>query len=137
MKKKKLELTKEDISILDGMVKNSNSYFIRRKTQSLLLLHEGKMIKELVKIFKVNRNTLGGWRKEWEQNKKIAMKKGRGRKEKLSQEIQMEIHTLVKQYPNNIKRVHQEVMDKNNIRFSRELLRKIIKKNSNLKEQRE
>jgi transposase len=137
MKKKKLELTKEDISILDGMVKNSNSYFIRRKAQSLLLLHEGKMIKELVKIFKVNRNTLGGWRKEWEQNKKIAMKKGRGRKEKLSQEIQMEIHTLVKQYPNNIKRVHQEVMDKNNIRFSRELLRKIIKKNSNLKEQRE
>jgi transposase len=128
MKKKKLELTKEDISILDGMVKNSNSYFIRRKAQSLLLLHEGKMIKELVEIFKVNRNTLGGWRKEWEQSKKIAMKKGRGRKEKLSQEIQMEIHTLVKQYPNNIKRVHQEVMDKNNIRFSKELLRKIIKK---------
>jgi hypothetical protein len=64
MKKKKLELTKEDISILDGMVKNSNSYFIRQKAKSLLLLHEGKMIKELVEIFKVNRNTLGGWRKE-------------------------------------------------------------------------
>jgi transposase len=90
------------------------------------------MIKDLVEIFDVKRDTIGRWRKEWESQRKVLMRKGRGRKETLSDEIQEEIHSLVKEYPNNIKIVHQMVEEKHNIKFSIDTLRRVIKKNSNL-----
>ncbi len=129
MRKKRLELSRSDREELDRIQKESPKHYERDKAKALLLLADGKMIKELVDIFNVERNTIGKWRKEWEEERKISIKKGRGRKEMLSNEIQDDIHSTVKEYPNNLKEVHRIIQDRYNIVFSIDTLRKVIKKN--------
>ena len=60
------ELSGDEIATLNEMVKNHNSYHIRRRAHAVLLSYEQFGIAEIARACKVSRNSVSSWLKAWE-----------------------------------------------------------------------
>lgn len=59
-------LTKEQKACLNEVWKEGGTHRQRQRAQALLLSDQGKTIEELAAIFRVDRDTVSRWIKQWE-----------------------------------------------------------------------
>ncbi len=128
MRQKKIELTEEEIKRLEAQVKNSPKSYERDRAKSILLLHKGMLIKEIVKVIDVHRNTIGRWQKEWREQSKISMKSGRGAVPKLTEEMRVDLEKFLKENPYSVTKAHKMIMAKYGISLHRSTVAHHIKK---------
>ena len=75
-------LTRETLKMLDRIYKQSKYYQVRQRAHCIQLTSKGYKISELMKIFKVSRNTIYNWLNSWESSNLVGLynQPGRGRK---------------------------------------------------------
>jgi len=61
-------LSKETVKLLRRIYKQSQYYQVRQRAHCIQLSYQGYTIAELMKIFKVSRNTIYNWFNSWESN---------------------------------------------------------------------
>merc|ERR1712117_603111 len=68
--------------MLDRIYKQSKYYQVRQRAHCIQLTSKGYKISELMKIFKVSRNTIYNWLNSWESSNLVGLynQPGRGRK---------------------------------------------------------
>ena len=120
-------LKTEEFEALESGSKNSN-HTIRKRSQCLLLSHQGRTIIDLSSIFDVDRRTIERWFDKWEKEgvNSLPITTGRGAKTRLKgleQVIseQLEIHSR------NLKNVLLHLEEKHNIRIYKKTLQNFLK----------
>ena len=75
-------LSKETLKILDRIYNQSKYYQVRQRAHCIQLSFQGHKISELMKIFKVSRNTIYNWFNNWDLESLVGLynNPGRGRK---------------------------------------------------------
>ena len=76
----------------------------------------------------VHRNTIGRWLKEWKEQNKTSMKKGRGALPKLTEEMKIDLENFIKENPYSVTKAHKMIMEKYKISLHRSTVAKHIKK---------
>ncbi|QMU31025.1 helix-turn-helix domain-containing protein [Adhaeribacter radiodurans] len=77
-------MTEEEQALLKRHYQTSKDGTVRKRSQCLLLSHQGMRIQALSETFGVQRATISRWFNSWETTKALAISCGRGRKKKLS-----------------------------------------------------
>jgi transposase len=120
-------LKTEEIEALEQSCKNSNNT-IRKRSQCLLLSHQGRTIIDLASIFDVDRRTIERWFDKWEKEglNSLPISTGRGVKTRLKglEEVlskQLEIHSR------NLKNVLLHLEEKHNISICKKTLQNFLK----------
>ncbi|MDY7007017.1 MAG: helix-turn-helix domain-containing protein [Cyanobacteriota bacterium] len=74
-------LTKDTLTLLELIYKHSKYYQVRQRAHWIKLSYQGAKISELMKIFKVSRNTIYNWFNLWESSSLVGLynQPGRGR----------------------------------------------------------
>ncbi len=92
-------LKTEEIEALEQLYKNSTDNTIRKRSQCLLLSHQGRTIIDLANIFDVSRRTIERWFDNWAESgvDSLPIMPGRGVKTRLkgyAKEVseQLELH---------------------------------------------
>lgn len=134
MRQQKIELTETEKQELKTQAKKSIKSYERDRAKALLLSNDGMLIKDIIKIIEVHRNTIGRWLKEWKENKKVSMKNGRGAKDKLTEEMKSNLEEFMIKNPKSITKAHKMIEDKYNIDVNKVTITKHIKKTLNIKE---
>src|ERR1035437_4277523 len=120
-------LKSDEIEALEYSSKSSNS-IIRKRSQCLLLSHQGRTIIDMANIFDVDRRTIERWFDKWEKEglNSLPITAGRGVKTSLKglEEVlskQLEIHSR------NLKNVLLHLEEKHNIRICKKTLQNFLK----------
>lgn len=123
-------LSRETVKILKRIEKQSKYYQVRTRALCIQLSFERWEIKELIKIFKVSRNTIYNWLNDWEKYQLIGLynQKGRGRKSKLNEEQKKQLKKWVKQNPKQLDKAQEKVKKQWQINISKDTIKRIIKK---------
>lgn len=124
------EFNKETEKLLMRIYKQSKFSQVRERAKSILLTYQGFTENELIKIFQVSRKTLYNWWNRWEKKGIIGLYnvKGRGRKQKLNQEQQLQVKEWVKSNPKNLNQTCIKVAETWGITLSKDTIKRIIKK---------
>jgi transposase len=96
-----IKLKTEEIETLEQLLLNSKDNSVRKRSQGLLLSHQGRTIIDLANIFNVNRRTIERWFDDWLKNgvDSLSIQSGRGVRTRLkdySSEVsqQLEHHNI-------------------------------------------
>lgn len=123
-----LRLEKEEIEVLESFYKNSINSTTRKRSQCLVLSHQGRSIIDLSAIFNVSRRTIERWFDGWDKSgvDSLAIKTGRGVKTRLkghSKEVsqQLELHNR------NLKNVLIYFEEQHNITICKKTLQNFLK----------
>lgn len=102
-----ISLSKERVSMLKRIYKNSKYHRVRQRAHCILLSNDGHTISELKNIFGADLTTIYNWFTAWESESLVGLydRKGKGRKPKLTPEMKGKIKEWVKEYPKNISRI--------------------------------
>ncbi len=119
-------LSQETLKLLDKIYKKSKYYQVRQRAHCLILSYQGYQISELMKIFKVSRNTIYNWFNNWESNCLLGLynNKGRGRKKSFDLNQQNIIKEWVKETPRNLNKVKEKIEKEWGIKTSIDTTRK-------------
>ena len=79
-----IKLTKAEQENLKSTYQTSTNATVRKRSQCLLLSHQGISVQALSQTFGVQRATICRWFSSWETTQQLAISSGRGRKKKLS-----------------------------------------------------
>ncbi len=79
-----IKLTAAEQEKLKSTYQTSTNATVRKRSQCLLLSHQGISIQALSQTFGVQRATICRWFSGWETTQQLAIRSGRGRKKKLS-----------------------------------------------------
>ncbi len=79
-----IKLTEEEQEKLKKHYHDSKDATVGKRSQCLLLSHQGISIQALSQTFGVQRATISRWFSSWETTQGLAIGSGRGRKKKLS-----------------------------------------------------
>jgi len=134
MRSMKIEITKDEKKRLERVIKEKKDIYSWKRAKAVLLYESGIKIKDISKIFGVHRNSTGRWLKEWREEKKLFGKTGRGSKQKLTEEMKIELEKYIRENPLSITKAHQMIKEKYNISIHRITIVRHIKKTSDTKE---
>ena len=117
----------DEIEALENSSKNSNNT-IRKRSQCLLLSHQGRTIIELASIFDVDRRTIERWFDKWEKEglNSLPITTGRGVKTRLKG-LEKVISELLEIHSRNLKNVLLHLEEKHNIRICKKTLQNFLK----------
>ena len=124
-----IRLTEQEEQELKALYKNGVYIIERKRSQCLLLSHQGKTINELAGIFGVTRLTISHWLDKWKQGglKGIRLGCGRGRKQKLAGIGQEQLEAYVKQHSRNLNAVVALIKEKHAVEVSKKTLQRFLK----------
>lgn len=122
-------LTKETLKLLTRINRQSKYYQVRQRALAIQLSYEGYKILELIKIFKVSRNTIYNWFNNWESCGLVGLYNhpGQGRKKMFNLEQQEIIKNWVKETPKNLGLVQEKIYKKWGITVSKDTIKRVIK----------
>jgi transposase len=122
-------LTRETSSLLKRIYQQSKYYQVRARAHCLQLSYEGYKISELIKIFKVSRNTIYNWFNNWESGGLVGLYNysGQGRKKIFNEEQQKIIIKWVKETPKNLGLVQEKIKKQWGIIASKDTIKRVIK----------
>lgn len=114
---------------MKAVYKSGRHIIARKRSQCILLSHQGKPINELAGIFGVSRLTITHWLNKWEQGglAGIRLQPGRGRKQKLAAIEQEHLEAYVEQYSRNLKAVVALIKEKHAVVVSKKTLQRFLK----------
>lgn len=122
-----MKLTEEEQEKLEKLYRTSTSATVRKRSQCLLLSHQGLSIQSLSQTFGVQRATISRWFSSWELTKGLAIGSGRGRKKKL---LGLDVN-LIKGYVAENSRALDTVVAKlaqtHNVQISKKTLQRFLK----------
>jgi len=120
-------LKTEEIEALELSIKNSNNT-IRKRSQCLLLSHQGRTIIDLASIFDVNRRTIERWYDSWAIKgvDSLPILPGRGVKTRLKG-LEEEIAKQLEVNSRNLKSVLLFLEITHNIRICKKTLQNFLK----------
>ena len=120
-------LKTEEIEALELSIKNSNNT-IRKRSQCLLLSHQGRTIIDLASIFDVDRRTIERWFDKWEKEglNSLPIMTGRGVKTRLKG-LEEVLSKLLEIHSRNLKNVLLHLEEKHNIRICKKTLQNFLK----------
>ena len=124
-----IKLTEQEEQELKEVYKSSGYIVERKRSQCLLLSHQGKSINELAGIFGVTRLTITNWLDKWEQGglQGIRLESGRGRKQKLAGIGQEQLEAYVEEHSRNLKAVVALIKEKHAVEVSKKTLQRFLK----------
>jgi transposase len=124
------DLSWENQKMLERIYKESQHHQVRQRAKCILLSFQKWTIEELMKIFIVTRKTIYNWLIAWEDKKLIGLynRRGRGRKEKLTEAQKEQIIFWVKEEPKSLKKVQIKIHKEWGIEISKDTIKRIIKK---------
>ncbi len=122
-------LTKETLKLLKRIYKESKYYQVRQRAHCIQLSYEGYKISELMKIFKVSRNTIYNWFNNWESCGLVGLYNhpGQGRKKIFNSAQQKIIKEWVKETPKNLRLVQEKIKKKWGVAASKDTIKRVIK----------
>ena len=122
-------LTKDTLKLLKRIYKHSKYYQVRQRAHCIQLSYQGYKIAELMKIFKVSRNTIYNWFNSWESSKFVGLynSPGRGRKKIFNDNQELEIKKWVKATPKSLEKVQERIKKAWGITASKKTIKRIIK----------
>ncbi len=90
-------LTKDTSKLLKRIYKQSQYHQVRQRAHCILLSYQKYKISELIKIFKVSRNTIYNWLNNWESLGLVGLynRGGRGRKKLFKPVSVPELYTTI------------------------------------------
>ena len=123
-------LTENQRQTLDNIRKHDPSSRARMRAHSILLSSRRITIKDVAKIYQVDRDTVASWIKKWEQNgvESLYDKPRCGRPSKLTLEEQELAQQYIKEEPRCLKRVVERLSQKTAKRLSISSLKRLAKK---------
>lgn len=118
----------EDIEALELLLKTSPNNTVRKRSQCLLLSHQGRTIIDLSKVFDVNRRTIERWFDNWDLEgvESLEIKPGRGVKTRLKG-YEKEVSEQVELHSRNLKNVLFYFKEKHNIIICKKTLQNFLK----------
>jgi transposase len=123
-----IKLETEEVEVLEQLHLNSKDSSVNKRSQCLLLSHQGRTIIDLANIFNVNRRTIERWFDNWLKNgvDSLFIQPGRGVKTRLrnySSEVsqQLELHNR------NLKNVLIYFKENHNITICKKTLQNFLK----------
>jgi transposase len=122
-------LSKETIKILNRIHKSSKHHQVRKRAHCILLSYERYSIAELMKIFKVSRNTIYNWFNNWESSGLVGLynQGGQGRRKTFDSQQQEIIKSWAKETPKQLSVVQEKIEKKWGIKTSRDTIKRVIK----------
>ena len=122
-------LSKETIKVLNRIHKSSKHHQVRKRAHCILLSHERYSIAELMKIFKVSRNTIYNWFNNWESSGLVGLynQGGQGRRKTFDSQQQEIIKSWAKETPKQLSVVQEKIEKKWGIKTSRDTIKRVIK----------
>jgi transposase len=123
------ELSRETISVLKRIYRESQHFEVRRRAHCILLSFEGFTTTDLMTIFKVTRITIYNWFSAWENYHLVGLysRSGRGRKPLFTPEQQVQIKEWVKANPKNLNWVRNKIKEAWNVTTSKDTIKRILK----------
>ena len=123
-------LTENQRQTLDNIRKHDPSSRARMRAHSILLSSRRITIKDVAKIYQVDRDTVASWIKKWEQNgvESLYEKLRCGRPSKLKLEEKELAQQYIKEEPRCLKRVVERLSQKTAKRLSISSLKRLAKK---------
>jgi len=124
-----IRLTKQEEEKLKEVYKSSGYSLERRRSQCVLLSHQGKPINELAGIFGVSRLTVTHWLDKWEAGGVAGIRfgAGRGRKQKLAGIGQEQLEAYVEGHSRNLGAVVALIKERHAVEVSRKTLQRFLK----------
>jgi transposase len=122
-------LTKETLKMLDRIYQQSKHDQVRQRAHCIQLSYQGYTIAELMKVFKVSRNTIYNWFNAWESLPLVGLynQSGRCRKKIFSETEEKQIKNWVKETPKNLDKVPEKIAKKWEKIVSKKTITRIIK----------
>ena len=122
-------LSKETLKILDRIYQQSKYYQVRQRAHCIKLSFQGYQISELIKIFKVSRNTIYNWFNNWDSESLAGLynNPGRGRKTIFNINQQKVIKEWVKETPKNLEKVQDKIEKEWDISVSKDTIKRVLK----------
>jgi transposase len=107
-------LTKETLKMLARIYQQSKHDQVRQRAHCIQLSYQGYTIAELMKVFKVSRNTIYNWFNAWESLPLVGLynQSGRGRKKTFSEIEEQQIKNWVKETPKDLDKVLGKIAKK-------------------------
>ena len=123
-------LTKETEKLLKRIYKESQHYQVRQRAHCILLSYQRYKIAELIKIFRVSRNTIYNWLNNWEKLGLVGLynRAGQGRKQIFDTEEQEKIKNWAKETPKNLGMVQKKIKTEWGISTSKDTIKRIVKR---------
>jgi len=124
-----ISLTEQEAKELKELYKSGRYMIERKRSQCLLLSHQGKSINELANIFGVSRLTITNWLDKWQNGglEGIRLQPGRGRKQKLFGIEQEQLEAYVEHHSRNLKAVVALIKEKHAVEVSKKTLQRFLK----------
>jgi len=122
-------LTRDTLKMLDRIYQQSKYYQVRQRAHCIQLSWRGYKISELMKIFKVSRNTIYNWLNSWESSKLAGLynQSGRGRKKTFNLAQEQQIKSWVKDTPKSLDKVQEKIKKQWEIKVSKKTIKRLIK----------
>jgi transposase len=122
-------LAPETTQLLQKVYQKSQHHRVRQRAQCILLSHQGYTIKELSRIFQVDRITVYHWFDHWESRCFAGLydRKGRGRPPIFNQDQKDQIREWIKLYPKNLNKVISLVQESYGISASKSTIKRVLK----------
>ena len=123
-----ITLEKEDIIALSDCLRNSSNSTIRKRSQCLLLSHQGFTIKELSTILSVNRRSIERWYDGWAKTgtQSLSISSGRGVKTRLKG-FENDISEQLELHSRNLKNVLLHLEKEHKISICKKTLQNFLK----------
>jgi transposase len=122
-------LTRETLKLLERIYQESKYYQVRQRVHCIKLSYEGYEISELMKIFKVSRNTIYNWFNNWDSSSLAGLynNSGRGRKKLFNSHQEKIVKEWVKETPKNLKKVQEKINKEWGITASKDTIKRVVK----------
>lgn len=124
-----IKLREEEKAYLEEHYHYGANQIERRRSQCLLLSHQGYCINELMAIFGVRYATVLDWFNNWEREGKasISIKTGRGQKRKLAGIDSTVLQDRVEKHSRDLKAVVAELKEGFHIQVSKRTVQRFLK----------
>jgi transposase len=124
------DLTAEEVSTLNEMIKNHRSYRVRRRAHAVLLSSEKFAVDAVASVSRADRDTVCSWLKAWETEgiRGLYDLPRSGAPPKLTESDIEIIGQFIKEYPNSPKVILAKSIEKTGKKFSISSLKRIVGK---------
>ena len=129
-----IQLSPEDISLLEKTSKLSSKAHIRRKCDTILLSHRGYDVNSLSSLYKVRTHTIRDWMNNWIAKgvEGFSISSGRGRKAEIdpnNTDLVESLTKAIKLNPQNLDTVCTELNKSKDLNLTKNKVIRFLKKN--------
>ena len=119
-----------EIQTLHDMHRSHPARRARMRAHSLLLGHQGFSIPHIARFSQVDRRSVSTWLDRWQTMGLVGLydQPGSGRRPLLNADEQQKVHTSLRQYPKDLKKVVQALEHETAKRVSTKTIKRLIKK---------